>query len=414
MRQKGDRLKRATVFSVMLVLLVLPLLFSVALIPAAAQGPVPTGAPAPTVVPTTGPSPEDILAEAQRASDNADRATNTVNLMLSFIQVVGLVGGILAALGATAFATAGFRTLSEYRKELSEARAELDSMRHQIQSETEQVRTQGDRAIRALTLLQLGNQQLEAKNTQAALRTYLEACDLDPDNRATNYFLGELYIQEKELSKGIEHLQRALATGDYPPAEAALAYALRLRGDGAANVNERNRYYAESESRFLKALAADPAVVDINGESVYAELGGLYKKWNRVEDAIRAYEAAEKVTPQRSYPVINLAMLYFTEGKADIAENYFRRSAVISGRILDGNPFDFWARFDMITAQLVLKNQEEAQRHLDLALQQVQSRWPLEIFLDQLRRLKSAPVPPENVDKFIAQTGRAIAGIQAA
>src|SRR5450631_1793478 len=44
-------------------------------------------------------------------------------------------------------------------------------------------------AIRALSLLQLGEQQLEAKNIKSALRTYQDAYVLDPDNSATNYFL---------------------------------------------------------------------------------------------------------------------------------------------------------------------------------------------------------------------------------
>jgi tetratricopeptide (TPR) repeat protein len=376
--------------------------------PAAAQDPIGTPSPMPTATPNR-PDPEAILLQAQRAAASADQASNIVNTMLQFIQVVGIVGGALAAIGATAFASAGFRTLSEYRSELSKARAELDTMRIQLQTETQQIRSQGDRAIRALTLLQLGEQQLEAKNTKAALRTYLEAFNLDPENRATNYFLGELYVQEKELAKGIEHLERALASGSsYPPAEAALAFALRLQGDRATKSNEKNRLYAESEARFLKALDADPAVIDISGESVHAVLGGLYKKWNRIPDAISAYEAAEKVTPQKSYPIVNLAVLYFTTGKPEIAENYFKRSAMISARILDGNPFDFWARFDLITALIVLKNEPEAQRHLELVLPQLQIAWPLETFLGSLNQLKNAPQPPDHIDKFIEQVQRAV------
>ena len=87
-------------------------------------------------------------------------------------------------------------------------------------------------AIRALSLLQLGEQQLKVRNIQSALRTYQEAYALDPDNPATNYYLGYLYTETRQIEKGIGHLKRALTQNEqYPPAEAALAYALRLQAD---------------------------------------------------------------------------------------------------------------------------------------------------------------------------------------
>src|SRR5215813_11470488 len=95
-----------------------------------------------------------------------------------------------------------------------------------VQAVANDARAQSDHetllAIRALSLLQLGEQQLEAKNSQSALRTYQEAYALDPDNPATNYFLGYLYTENRQIEKGIEHLKRALTQNEqYPPAEAA-------------------------------------------------------------------------------------------------------------------------------------------------------------------------------------------------
>src|SRR5260221_6287774 len=58
-------------------------------------------------------------------------------------------------------------------------------------------------AIRALSLLQLGEQQLKARNIQSALRTYQEAYALDPNNPATNYFLGYLYAENRQIEKGM-------------------------------------------------------------------------------------------------------------------------------------------------------------------------------------------------------------------
>ncbi len=400
-----------TLFAGALLFAILAVILLAAPLPAVAQNPT----TAPTVAPTNGApgtptlDPQNILDAANKASADADRAANSVNLILSFIQVAGLIGGLLAAL----LAAVGARTIGEYRSELNKARDELDEMRKGLQIETENVRSQGDRAIRALAMMQLGEQQLEARNIKSALRMYKEAYDLDPNNRATNYFLGELYIQEKDLAKGIEHLERALlGGGEYAPAEAALAYALEQKGDRATDAVERNRLYAEAEARFLKAVQTDPAVRDINGESVYGLLGGLYKRQRRIEDAIRCYQQAERVTPQNSYPVNNLAMLYFQQGKSDIAQSYFARSATMSTRLLEGNPFDFWRRFDLTVALLALGSVDEARKELDIALGHVQSIGPLEILLSDLNRLKESPHPPASTEQFIQLVQQAISKLK--
>lgn len=392
-----------------LLLLTLCLFSSLAWLPAAAQEPTGTPSPAPTAPSAPSASPDDILAAANKASADANQAVNLVNSMLSFIQVAGVIGTILAALSAAAFGYTGLRTISEYRGELNKARAELDEMRAKLEAETAEVRGQGNRAIRALSLMQLGEQQLESRNIKAALRVYREAYDLDPENRAINYFLGELYIQDRDIEKGIHHLELALSGGeDYAPAEAALAYALRLQGDRAKDPNERNLRYSEAENRFLKALKSDPAVRDINGESVYGVLGGLYKRQNRIADAIRCYEEAARITPQSTYPVVNLAMLLFMDGRLDEAKEYFRRSAAMSSRLLDANPADYWTRLDLTTAQLVLGQVDDAKRNLTSATRQLQSVSPLEIFLGDLQRLRNAPQPPPDIDQIIDTVQQAI------
>jgi len=264
-------------------------------------------------------------------------------------------------------------------------------------------------AIRALSLLQLGEQQLEAKNIQSALRTYQEAYALDPDNPATNYFLGYLYAETRQIEKAIEHLKRALIQNEqYPPAEAALAYALRLQADKITDPVEKKLRYSESEQMFLRALSQDPAVRDINGESFQAVLGGLYKRLNRMDEAIEAYKAAELVTPQNSYPIVNLATLYYLRGDLEQAKQYYERSATISSRMLDHNPFDYWTRFDLSAAQLVLGNLEQARRQFNLAAQHVRHVGPLETFLHDLERLKDVPTSPKGVDELVDLVRNAI------
>jgi tetratricopeptide (TPR) repeat protein len=264
-------------------------------------------------------------------------------------------------------------------------------------------------AIRALSLLQLGEQQLEARNIKSALRTYQDAYALDPNNSAINYYLGYLYTENRQIEKGIEHLKRALTQNEqYPPAEAALSFALRLQADKMADSEEKTTRYMESEKMLLQALEQDPAMHDINGESFHAHLGGLYKRLNQPDKAIEAYKSAEMVTPQNSYPVVNLATLYYLNGDLEKAKQYYERSIVISPRMLERNPFDYWTRFDLSTAQLVLGNIEQARQQFNLAVPYVQGTGPLETFLHDLERLKNAPTSPGGIEDLVDLVRNAI------
>ena len=270
------------------------------------------------------PSADDVLKEAQAAKANADaanqqanavvnnanNAVNTVNLLLNFIQAASLFGGVLASVFAILGARIGSRTLNDYRQELKQAQADLETMHSGLNHETEQVRLQADRAIRALALMQLGEQQLTRHNDRGALQMYEQAHKLDPDNGAVSYFLGELYVKTRQLDKGIEYLQRSLASdADYAPAEAALGLALRMQADRTQDPTERSITYAKSEERLLRALKIDPTALDINGEPVQAGLGALYKRQGRLDQAITAYEEAHQSAPQRTYSIVNLAIL---------------------------------------------------------------------------------------------------------
>jgi tetratricopeptide (TPR) repeat protein len=393
--------------------------------PVGAQGPTPTPMPLPTAV-----SPDTVLSEAQHADQSASRAMDTVSFVLNFLQVAGLVATLL--IGAGAFV--GIRTINEYRAEISGARDNLNTMlasfekriddglaeiRRQSDSITDferridagvtDTRSRGDRAIRALTLVQLGEQQMEERNWTATLRTFEEAYVLDPENRATNYFLGELYIMQRNLVKGEERLRQAQASGDiYPPAEAALAYVLRLKGNQQTDINERNRYYAQAERRFLEALKIDPRVRNIQGESVYGMLGSLYRGQGRIQDALRCFEEAERVTPHNTYPVINQALVYLLTGDDDRASRCFQRAIELAARRLEGAPADYWARFNLITAYAALGHTDDALGHLDVLLEPAHSSGSLDSFMRGLRMLRDVPHPPDGIDLMIAQIQAAI------
>jgi tetratricopeptide (TPR) repeat protein len=413
--------KRTAVFVSMVIVLLL-----------AASGTGRVGAQAPATPAATSDAlsldtAQNILKTAQQAKDaadtafqqannvvnNANNAVNTVNLLLNFIQAASLFGGILASIFAVLGTRIGQRTLSDYREELKKAQAELEEMHSGLNRETEQVRVQADRAIRALALMQLGEQQLERHNIKGALQMYKQAYSLDSDNGAINYFLGELYIQNKELEKGIEHLQRSLEIdADYAPAEAALGYALRIQGDGIKDSNERNQLYAKSEERMLRALHIDQNALDIHGEPVQAGLGALYKRQGRIEQAIVEYEQAHNIAPQKSYPIINLASLYYVQGNLDKARVYFQQVVGIALRALESNPQDYWERLNLIMGQLALGDPGAAMDNLDTVLSQVNVVSPLETAVVELTRLKNAPKPLPDAERFIDKMNAASAKLK--
>ncbi len=85
---------------------------------------------------------------------------------------------------------------------------------------------------------------------------------------------------------------------------------------------------------------------------------------------------------------------------------------IISERKLDGNPFDYWSRFDLAVAQLVLGETSEAMKQVSLAVQSLQTANPLEILQRDLERLGIAPHPPADLDQILHQVEQAIIKIK--
>lgn len=433
-------------------LLVILLLF--ALVPSLlAQGE--TTPVAPTPPPDFAPPPvsqiqiDEMVEAARRAEQRAGEMIETSNYILNFFEVLSAIAGFVLTIGAVLGFTSirGLRAeVEEERKRIEAARAELASsikaaadnmerlqrdydaqltagleameqqrnaviqLRDEVETEIMDVRSRGDKAIRALTLVQLGEQQMNESNWRAAMRTFEDACRLDSDNRAVNYYLGELFIMQRDLDKAEHHLRKAhdekhAEGGDdtdvFPPAEAALAYVLRLRGDRETNYESRAEYYASAERRFRKAIRLDEYVRDINGESVFGMLGALCRQANRTDDAIRYYEKALTITPHSSYPVNNLAMLYYRRGDVAKARPYFERAIQLARQRIDNNPSDYWAYFDLINGLIATAQTDDARIEVDNILPTIHIRGPLESFNTGLTVLAESPVPPPEIGYFL-------------
>jgi tetratricopeptide (TPR) repeat protein len=391
-----------------LLVLLLTLLLASPTTPVRGQDtPTPTARPTQTIG-SNQLSADAILTIAERTSADASRAVESANTILTLIQSFGALIGLLVAVVGLLGALLGFRTLTDFNKtratfndEMVRALDRLRAFEQRIEQDTRTVRDQGENAIRALTLLQLGKQQMDARNLDAALTTLLQAKTFDLDNRAINYFLGELYIQMDDLNRGIENLRLAGAEtpiddlNAFPAAKAAYAYAWRRKGDREKDHELQTDHYHKAEGYFREALRRNPKLLDIAGESFYGALGGLYQRQGRFADAVACYEKAiEATNSTSSYPYNNLGILYTRLRNAVKAKEYFEKAVRAATQTLDDKPLDYWARFDMVTAQAMLENDEALRTHLPLALQSAPTAEKLNTLLGGLRILiETAPNP---------------------
>jgi tetratricopeptide (TPR) repeat protein len=374
-----------------------------------------------------------VLQEAQRVMEQADRQSastfNMMNWLFGFIQVVGVLIAVVAVFAS--YITSQRRHIKEAQEFIEEARVtiaqevattqdlikqlnealqnvgELTSLRDQIHTGLKEVSEKTSKVAEALSLTQFAQRQIAIGNLVAATDNLNKACEVDPENRIIHYFLGDVYVRLGQLNEGIKHLRQA-RSGEYkiPSAEASYAYAIRLQGDH--NPQKAESHYAEAIIIFDEVFQTSPDLLDISGESVFGALAGLYRRQGRIEKAIEWYEHARKITPQNSYPLNNLAVLNFRLGKSEV-KAYFEDCLKIAQDRLNVRSFDYWNRFDLLTAQIALDTPfEKLEAQLQAVFKLVSNPGPLEKFLLGLEDLQKAPAPPVSIDQVINEVRREI------
>lgn len=348
-------------------------------------------------------------AEAALILERANDATSFSGNLLSFLEVSMAAISLALVVGAWMLRSMILDQIEESRalsQRIEAALAAYETRFATLQATVE-------REVAVLSLQLLAEQQVRAHNNDTAIATLQRALAIDETDHATNYLLGYLYTQRKELDLAIEHLQRALTKEpDFTPAIAALGLALRRKGDGLTAPDqqvERQRLWEQAEARLKEALARDPRLTDAEGESYYGTLGGLYRRQDRLYAALDAYERAHQVTPHSSYPLINLASLHKRLGNDAEAENYFREVVQRALWQLDDDPRDNWTRCDLAQAYLVLGQHEAAFQHFARVLDQGAEPGMLETVRSGLAFLRESPTPIPHLDDLIARIDGALA-----
>jgi tetratricopeptide (TPR) repeat protein len=253
---------------------------------------------------------------------------------------------------------------------LAEAEARIDRMIDERLARVHEDAEKARRQSAALATFSLAEQLLREKNIDAALHACEEAYELDPSNYANNYLYGTLLIEKGDLETAITRLEEALSIdADFVPAIAALGLANRRAGDLLDDRRRMNEVYNIAEARLLEALQLDPVLLTPDGESYYGTLGSLYRRQGRIEDALDTYRRAADVTPQRSYPFVNLAMLYLSQGKEQLSDQNLLIAERNAQRKLADTPADYWALYDLALVTMLRNETEKSKLYFKDAIE---------------------------------------------
>ena len=370
--------------------------------------------------------------DAEAILERANEAAAFADSVLSFMEVTAAVIGIIAVIGAWMLRNSIQRSIDESREFIHQTETRLDkrekelndleaSLTDQLKQGIEQtkkdfgkVQQQANDSFRVLSLLVLAEQQVRAHNVDTAIRTLQTAYALDSDSQATNYLLGYLYTLRKRPDEAIERLEHALRQEPgFAPAIAALGLALRRKGDAMKAPEqraERDRLWAEAEAKLLEALSVDSRLTDAEGESYYGTLGGLYRRQQRHQAALEAYEKARHVTPNSSYPINNLAALSKHQGQDDEAARYYQMVLKTAALKLDDDPLDYWTRADYAQARLVLGEPEAALEEMRRVLEHTREHGVLETVRSGLGFLAESPTPIPGLDRLLDLLDEALNG----
>ncbi|NDJ84961.1 MAG: tetratricopeptide repeat protein [Chloroflexi bacterium] len=343
-------------------------------------------------------SEDAVLAQANLVLDRANDAVNSAELVLSFLEgasvIITIVIAIAAIVGlssiselretvddaenellkrveeAEARLLARERQLANMEDLLAEAEARIDRLIEERLERVYQDTESARRESRALARHSLAEQLLREKNIDAALHACEEAYKLDPHNHANNYLYGMLFLEKGEYDTAITRLEEALEIEpNFPAAIAALGLAHRRAGDLQDDRRRRNEYYNVAEARLLEAMEKDPMLLTHDGESYYGTLGSLYRRQGRIEDALDSYRRAAEATPRRSYPYLNLAMLYMQQSEDQLRDQNLLIAERNATRRLADTPTDYWALYDIALIRLIRSEADGAKQAFKEAIE---------------------------------------------
>jgi predicted Zn-dependent protease len=183
-------------------------------------------------------------------------------------------------------------------------------------------------------------QTLAKSKPEEALAAYQHAATLQPNEAEPHLSAGQLLEGENKYAEAEQEYKRAFALDSASP-DAVV---------GLANIYMRGRRFPEAEDYLRKLLAAHT-----ESTAVHIQLGRVLAAEGKTDAAIGELQAGIKLAPGDDAAERDLADLYLTAGKNDLAEAAYRR-------LLAAHPNDAELHHGLGKALLWQKKSPEAQR----------------------------------------------------
>ena len=162
------------------------------------------------------------------------------------------------------------------------------------------------------TRVAAGLQYLQMGDPSEARRHFSRALSIDDDSAAAHNAMALLYNYERDAEKEEYHYRKALsADGDYAPA---------LNNYGTLLYTQRR--YEEALRKFERA-ANDP---NYEGRaSAFSNMGQSYMALDRPDDAKDAFVRALRLNGRSTHATLQLAKLYYQEGRHQMGWDYYKQ-----------------------------------------------------------------------------------------
>ena len=390
---------------------------------------------------TEDASPNDVMREAMLAQRRADEAVASAELILSLLEGASVL--VTVALGAAALF--GFSEIRNNNQQLDAKMREVDDTLLKFQQYEEPLRglAQLQKTLRndiqsVVRLLQAYQEFSQSQNYDIAYQ-YAHSVLSDPnraqdggaseigaeilDNPVALYIAGWLEVHHitGKLEEGIDHLHRAMKMEpEWATVQAAYGVGLRRRAMRATDETEKRKFYDMAARELRIALERSPSLTDFNKESFHGPLGGIYRDIDRLDDAIKEYEEALRVTPGSSYPQGNLASLYLRKASRDgdnqmmdQAIDMFEETYRAAQSELREAPSSYYLLMDLAMSMLIMSQRDEEKvtlgfHHLRQALNVDASCGMLEVSMGGWQRLQAYCPTSEDWEGTRSNMGRAI------
>jgi len=206
----------------------------------------------------------------------------------------------------------------------------------------------------------LGNIFLELNRLEEARASFKEALEIDKNNPAAHYGLGQVALSNRNYAEAIEHFDQTLAQ---VPTANRVHYSLAMAYRGLGDVEKVKTHMAQQGS--VGVRVSDPLVDSlqdlIEGERIHFARGKIAFEARRFVEAAVEFRKAVEASPKSVAARINLGITLSQLGDAQGATEQFEEAVRLEPRSVN-------AHYNLAILLAEQNQHEKAIAHLQAAL----------------------------------------------